>query len=157
VTLGEALQLLGDDGRAAAAAPPRDDLVGWCEAHIEQGPVLQGEDLPVGVVTTIAGQTRVGVRLAGTAGHAGTVPMAARRDALAGAAELVTSVERRASTTTGLVATVGELHVRPGASNVIPGEVLLTLDVRHADDAARSAAVATIEADAARDRRASRA
>src|SRR4051812_6693740 len=115
---------------AALAGARRDpaDLVGYVEVHIEQGPVLEAEDLPVGVVTGIAGQTRAEVVYTGVAGHAGTVPMALRRDALAGAAELVTAVEARA--VDGLVATVGELRVEPGASNVIPACAALSLDVR---------------------------
>src|SRR4051794_19217476 len=134
----------GDPGALASARRDPAGLLGYVEVHIEQGPVLEAEDLPVGVVTGIAGQTRAEVAFTGVAGHAGTVPMPLRRDALAGAAELVTAVEARA--VDGLVATVGELRVEPGASNVIPARATLSLDVRHLDDAARAAAVADLHA-----------
>ena len=103
-----------------------DPIVGYVEVHIEQGPVLEDEGLPVGVVSAIVGQTRLRVGLTGRAGHAGTVPAALRCDALAGAAELVLAVEEAMTATSGLVATVGELTVEPGASNVIPGKVDLS-------------------------------
>ena len=132
--------------RDAIAGLQRDTagLLGYLEVHIEQGPVLEGEDLPVGVVTGITGSTRAEVALTGVAGHAGTVPMAARRDALTGAAEWIAAVESHARGVDGLVATIGEATVAPGASNVIPGRVGMTLDVRHLDDAARVAAVAAL-------------
>ena len=126
------LELVDDDGvtvaeavRAAEAtrrAPRRPfaGLAGYLEAHIEQGPVLEAEDLPVGVVSAIAGQTRAQVTLAGRAAHAGTTPMRARRDALAAASEIVLAVERCALDAEGLVATVGVLDVEPGATNVVP-------------------------------------
>jgi allantoate deiminase len=143
VAMADAIAAFGGDPAALdGARRDRGDLLGYVEVHIEQGPVLEAEDLPVGVVTGIAGQTRAEVAFTGVAGHAGTVPMALRRDALAGAAELVTAAEARA--TDGLVATVGELTVEPGASNVIPGRVALSLDVRHLDDATRAAAVADL-------------
>lgn len=113
------------------------NVIGFIEAHIEQGPVLQSESQSVGVVSAIAGQTRATIRVAGTAGHAGTVPHQLRRDALAAAAELVLSIEQLGQSTEGLVATVGQLDVSPNASNVIPGEVQLTLDLRHVDDSVR--------------------
>jgi allantoate deiminase len=133
---------LQDGGRAAG------DLIGYCEVHIEQGPVLEARNLPVAVVSAISGQSRLAVGFAGEAGHAGTVPMELRRDALCAAAELVLAVERTARDEPGLVATVGQFDVRPGASNVIPGEVALTLDVRHEDDDVRSRAIATLHATA---------
>lgn len=115
-------------------------LLGYLEAHIEQGPVLEKENLAVGIVTGIAGQTRARVSFSGCAGHAGTVPMNLRKDALCAAAEFILAVESLARKTTGLVATVGQLSVRPGAGNVIPGEVQVTLDVRHIKDSVRRAA-----------------
>lgn len=124
--------------RDAVRSP--DDFVGYVEVHIEQGPVLESEDLPVGVVTSIAGATRLDVQLRGVAGHAGTVPMRHRQDALAGAAELVQFIETRC-THGNLVGTVGQLTVQPGAVNVIPGEVAFTVDVRAPDDASRRSAV----------------
>jgi allantoate deiminase len=113
--------------------------------HIEQGPVLERAGLPVGVVTAIAGQTRGAVAFVGRQGHAGTVQPGERADALAGAAELVLAVEAAAEARPGLVATVGELVVAPGSANVIPGRIEASLDVRHADDAERLAAVAGLE------------
>ncbi|MBC7946468.1 MAG: allantoate amidohydrolase [Chitinophagaceae bacterium] len=111
------------------------DWEGYFEIHIEQGPVLFERDIPVGVVSAIAGQYRAGLIFNGEAGHAGTVPMDMRKDALAGAAEFVMAVENFASKNgNGLVATVGKLHIINSASNVIPGEVICSLDVRHANE-----------------------
>lgn len=115
----------------------RDDLLGYCEVHIEQGPVLEEKDLPVGVVTGIQGQSRVRASFTGKAGHAGTVPMANRRDALCAAAEFVLEVETACKVQPGAVATVGEISVLPGAVNVIPGEAELSIDLRHGEDAVR--------------------
>jgi hydantoinase/carbamoylase family amidase len=129
-------------------APP--EIRAYYEVHIEQGPVLDAAGLPLGVVTAIAGQTGAAVAFAGRAGHAGTTPMDLRRDALAAAAELILAAERTARETPGLVATVGALRVPHGATNVIPGRVELTLDVRHAEDAVREAAVARLRAGAGR-------
>ena len=120
----------------ARAKRRRGELLGYAEVHIEQGPVLEAGDLALGVVSGIAGQTRVRVEFSGRAGHAGTTPMALRRDALCAAAEFILAVERA-----GVTATVGQIEARPGASNVIPAEVVLSLDVRHLDDARRRAAV----------------
>src|SRR5688500_8351851 len=130
------------------AAHRSRDLVGYCEVHIEQGPVLATQNLAVGVVTAIAGQTRGHFRFEGKAGHAGTTPMALRRDALAGAAEFVVAAEKLAQQTDGLVATVGTLRVSPGAPNVISGAVTLSLDVRHALDAVRHDALRRLLAQA---------
>lgn len=116
-----------------------DEVVGYAEVHIEQGPVLEKNNLPVGVVTAIAGQSRLRVEFHGVSGHAGTVPMNLRHDALAGAAELVLAVER-----CGVTATVGKLEVESGASNVIPGKVSFTLDVRDQKDSRRLAAVRSL-------------
>jgi allantoate deiminase len=119
----------------------RSALLGYVEVHIEQGPVLQAKKLSVGVVAAIAGQSRFKLTWTGQAGHAGTTPMALRRDALAGAAEFALAAEKLARGTTGLVATVGSLTVSPGAANVIPGSAGHTLDVRHAQDAVRRVAL----------------
>ncbi|HEY4984254.1 MAG TPA: allantoate amidohydrolase [Verrucomicrobiae bacterium] len=121
----------------------RGEFLGYAEVHIEQGPVLEKQNLPVGIVTAIAGQSRLRVEFHGVAGHAGTVPMNLRHDVLAGAAELVLAAER-----CGVTATVGKLEVAPGASNVIPGIVSLTLDVRDQNDARRLAAVRSLHAQA---------
>ncbi len=119
----------------------RDELLGYVEAHIEQGPVLEAEKLAVGVVSAIAGQSRYRLTWTGKAGHAGTTPMNLRRDAFAGAAEFALAAEKLAQATPGLVATVGSLAVRPGAANVIPSEAVHTLDVRQARDTARQKAL----------------
>lgn len=118
-------------------APVPRRLLGYVEAHIEQGPVLESVGLPLGLVTAITGQTRARVTITGRAGHAGTTPMALRRDALTGAAECVLLAEEMAKREPGLVATVGQLELAAPASNVIPGEAWFTLDIRDPDDAAR--------------------
>jgi N-carbamoyl-L-amino-acid hydrolase len=120
------------------------DLLGYLEVHIEQGPVLLQEGLPVGIVTSIAGTARYAVTIAGMAGHAGTVPMPGRRDAAAAAAEIVLYVERRCAAAPTLVGTVGRLNVPGGAINVIPGRCDLSLDIRAADNATRDAATADV-------------
>jgi allantoate deiminase len=132
---------VGDNPLQLKAAHQRDDLLGYVEVHIEQGPVLEAKKLAVGVVSAIAGQSRFQLTWTGKAGHAGTTPMALRRDALTGAAEFALVVEELARVSTGLVATIGSLTVSPGVANVIPGSVTHTLDVRHADDTARRAAL----------------
>jgi allantoate deiminase len=128
-----------DLGKVARA---KGSVLAYVELHIEQGPVLEAEGLPVGVVTAINGFSRLRVTLSGTAGHAGTVPMHLRRDALAGAAECVLAVERIAKSDPDIVGTVGRIEASPGAINVIPGQVMFTIDYRGSRDAAREAAVA---------------
>ena len=120
-------------------------LLGYVEVHIEQGPVLEQKNLAVGVVTAIAGQSRFKISFTGHAGHAGTVPMDLRRDALCAAAEFIVAVEKFARKTNGLVATVGQILAEPGASNVIPGTATLTLDVRHWKDSVRLAGCAALQ------------
>ena len=124
---------------SAATHDPKRTL-GFVEVHIEQGPVLLSENLPLGVVTSIAGSTRALVTITGLAGHAGTVPMNLRQDAAAAAAELVLFVEQRCSQSSGLVGTVGRLEVPGGAVNVIPGRCELSIDVRAPDDEMRNSA-----------------
>jgi allantoate deiminase len=149
ITMADAFRAFGHDpARIAEAAYPAGRLLGFLEAHIEQGPVLETKGGAVGVVEAIAGQVRIWARFWGIAGHAGTLPMEARHDALAAAAEFVLEVERRARQVDGLRATVGTLTVAPGAVNVVPGEVRLSLDVRHAIDAVRDAGVADLLAKA---------
>jgi allantoate deiminase len=130
----------GDSGSVDRARLDPAKLLAYAEVHIEQGPLLEEKKLPVGVVSGIAGQTRAEVTFRGVAGHAGTVPISLRKDALCGASEFVLAVEALAEKTEQLVATVGRAVVVPGASNVIPGEVRLTLDVRHVEDALRNKA-----------------
>ncbi len=145
VSLRDAVREQGGDPDAiAGAARARDDLLGYVEVHIEQGPVLQAEGLPLGVVTSIAGQSRGLVRFVGRAGHAGTVPMHLRQDALCGASELVLAIERLAQERDGLIGTVGQIWARPSAGNVIPGDATISFDVRHQDDAQRRQAVADL-------------
>ncbi|MBB3762003.1 allantoate amidohydrolase [Xanthomonas arboricola] len=128
----------------AARAP--GSVLAYLETHIEQGPVLEAEGLPVGIVTAIAAQRRFALRFDGRAGHAGTTTMALRRDALSAAAEALLAIEGIARAgCDDLVATVGKLQVAPGATNVVPGRVDCTLDVRAGDDATRDAAVLEIE------------
>ncbi|WP_375411422.1 allantoate amidohydrolase [uncultured Bradyrhizobium sp.] len=138
------LQFGLDPEHIGAAARVRSELLAYVELHIEQGPVLEAEHLPVGVVTAISGATRLAVALAGMAGHAGTVPMALRRDALAGAAECIVAIEQFCRTDQGLVGTVGTINAMPGATNVIPGRAFFTIDMRAASDAHRKMAVADV-------------
>ena len=142
VTMRAALLDAGHDPAAIGALARRpEDLLGFVEVHIEQGPVLLERGLPVGVVTAIAGSSRYLVELAGVASHAGTTPMGMRRDAAAAAAEIVLLVERRCSGVASLVGTVGQLEVPAGSVNVVPGACKLSLDIRAASDAVRLAAV----------------
>ncbi len=142
VSVGDALKEWGG-GRFSLpkAAHKRGEVLGYVEVHIEQGPVLTAKKLAVGVVSAIAGQSRFKLIWTGKAGHAGTTPMALRRDALTGAAEFALAAEQLARNPAGLVATVGALTVSPGAANVIPGQVVHTLDVRHARDGVRREAL----------------
>jgi hydantoinase/carbamoylase family amidase len=134
VTLAEAMRLAGlDPARADSARIDPATLAAYVEVHIEQGPVLLNAGLALGVVTTIAAGIRHTLRVKGEAGHAGTVPMGMRHDALAAAAEMVLAIEKRCSAGGSLVGTVGILKVKDGSSNVIPGEVEFTADIRAAD------------------------
>jgi allantoate deiminase len=147
VTLREALAAFGGDPAGIGAlARRREDVVGYLEVHIEQGPLLEERGLPVGVVSAIAGISRARASVDGEAGHAGTVPMRMRRDALAAAAEMIGTVERIGSEHPGTVATVGAAAVRPGAVNVIPARVEWTLDARAPEDATRKALVDAVVA-----------
>lgn len=145
VTLREALIRFGGDpsGIAAIARDP-SRYRGYLEVHIEQGPLLEARNLPVGIVSAINGITRARACVTGEAGHAGTVPMNMRRDALAAVAEMIGIVERAGATRTDTVATVGVAQVQPGAINVIPAHVDFTLDARSPDDAVRHAMVEDI-------------
>jgi allantoate deiminase len=145
VSLAAALRDFGlEPDRLSEAAYPPGRVLGYLEAHIEQGPVLESRNLPLGVVEAIVGQSRLGLRFEGKAGHAGTLPMELRRDALTAAAEFLLAVEEQARSVAGLRATVGTLAVSPGAVNVVPGTVRLSLDVRHPRDAIREQATATL-------------
>jgi allantoate deiminase len=148
VTMHDALRAFGlDPARIGEAARRREDVLAYAELHIEQGPVLEAEGLPVGVVTAINGATRFAVEIDGMAGHAGTVPMSLRQDALAAAAECVLAIERRCGGEPELVGTVGKLECLPGAVNVVPGKVRFTIDIRAPRDPMRLAAVEDVLAD----------
>ncbi len=146
VSMADALRAFGlDPARIPEAARRRDEVLAYVELHIEQGPVLEREGLPVGIVTAINGAARFAVEIIGEAGHAGTVPMSGRRDALAAAAEAVLAVERICGKGADLVGTVGRISASPGALNVIPGAAQFSIDVRSPDDAERAAAEQAIE------------
>ncbi len=151
VSLAEALRNFGGDPDDLPSVDRRrSKVLAFVESHIEQGPVLLNEGLSLGVVTAIAGATRLKVSVTGLAGHAGTVPMGQRQDALAAGAEMLLAVERYCEAhqgPSGLVGTVGMIEARPGAANVIPQDVSLTVDVRSGDDGARRAAVAAFESE----------
>jgi allantoate deiminase len=145
VTLAKAMQESGlDPSKYGMAARDAKSILGYLELHIEQGPVLEELNQACGAVSGIAGQSRYEFRVEGRAGHAGTVPVGMRKDALVGASEMIQAIERIALQYDAIVATVGKLSVLPGASNVIPGVVEGTLDVRSIDDERRSAALREI-------------
>ena len=145
----EASALIADDGETFASAlhgpsglladvPVRDDFpapAAYVELHIEQGPVLERAGVRLGIVTAIAGQRRLSVVVDGVAGHAGTIPMRDRADALCAASELVLAVERAARDAGDCVATVGRMLVAPNQTNIVPGGVRFRVDARSADDA----------------------
>ena len=135
-----------------AAAYDPANVAGYFEVHIEQGPVLEAQNLPLGIVTAIVGQSRLGVVVLGEAGHAGTVPMRMRHDALTGASELILAIEQTAleNEDDGMVATVGRIEASPGATNVIPGRVGFSLEFRSANDGKRKAAIDQVKAAAQR-------
>jgi len=144
VSMRDVLTQAGHDVTAIPQiARDPSDLLGYVEVHIEQGPVLLNRDLPVGIVTSIAGSSRYLVSLKGVASHAGTTPMSMRKDAAAAAAEIILYVEQRCSEDqqASLVGTVGQLQVPNGSTNVIPGACVLSLDIRAARDDVRDAAV----------------
>lgn len=142
--LEAALRAFGCDPAAIPSlGRHRDRVLGYVEVHIEQGPVLEEKRLPIGIVSAIAGASRFRIEVVGEAGHAGTVPMGLRKDALTAAAEMILAVERRAqgASEPGLVATVGAVEASPGAPNVIPGRAAFSLDIRAPVDADRFRAI----------------
>ncbi len=144
VSVRKAIEDFGLDPEHIPEAELGKDTLGYLEFHIEQGPVLEKLNQPLAAVEAIAGQSRLAVTFVGRANHAGTTPMHLRHDALAGAAEWIGKVERAGQGIPGLVATVGRIEAKPGATNVIAGEVRLTLDVRHSSDDIRRRAVADL-------------
>jgi len=146
LSMREALLRFGlDPAGVGRAARRRADVLAYAELHIEQGPVLEAEGLPVGVVTAINGASRYTVDIDGVAGHAGTVPMNLRQDALAAAAECTLAIELRCGREPDLVGTVGRIEAAPGATNVIPGFARFTIDIRAPRDEQRRAAAAELE------------
>lgn len=144
VSVADTIRNFGLDPSKIIDARISGSPIGYLEFHIEQGPVLENLGLPLGIVQSIVGQSRLEIGFEGSANHAGTTPMHLRRDALTGAAEWIGAVEREAAKTPDLVATVGRVEVKPGAANVIPGEVTLSLDVRHPEDRTRIDAAAAL-------------
>ena len=155
VSVERAIRDFGLDPAELPAAVLDPHAFAYLEFHIEQGPVLESMNEPLGVVESIAGQSRLTVHFTGQAAHAGTTPMSLRRDALAGAARWIARVEDEARSSPGLLGTVGCLETKPGAGNVVPAEVSASLDVRHASDEIRTRAVDSLIAvgnDLARER-----
>ncbi len=141
ISVRKAIQDFGLNPNEISKAALRGDVLGYIEFHIEQGPVLENLGRPLGVVEAIVGQNRLEFTFLGQANHAGTTPMNLRRDALAAAVEWIVAVENLARRTADLVATVGFVEAKPGATNVIAGEARATLDIRHASDRARTEAL----------------
>ncbi|HEY4385415.1 MAG TPA: allantoate amidohydrolase [Ktedonobacteraceae bacterium] len=142
ISFADAIRNFGGNPDPTVLTTPRwrrEELLGYCEVHIEQGPVLEARDLPLAVVSGIVGQQRILFTLQGEPGHAGTLPMDLRHDALCAAAEFVLAAEKIGRDVPGLVATVGQLQVQPGAANVVPSLINLSLDIRHEDDSLRNA------------------
>lgn len=141
VPVRKAIEDFGLNPDEIPQAELQSDTLGYLEFHIEQGPVLEQLNRPLAAVEAIAGQSRLGLTFFGRANHAGTTPMHLRYDAIAGAAQWIGIVERLAQEVSGLVATVGKIEAKPGATNVIAAEARLTLDVRHGSDEIRARAV----------------
>lgn len=139
-SLKEAIAAFGLPPCELPQAALHADSFAYVEFHIEQGPVLEEQNTQLGIVEAVSGQSRYEITFRGQASHAGTTPMNLRQDALAGAAEWIVAVEREAVITPGLVATVGRVTVSPGAANVVPGEVSMSLDIRHPSESIRHAA-----------------
>lgn len=144
ISVRQAIEEFGLHPAEIPQARVSENIIGYLEFHIEQGPVLEQLGIPLAAVEAIVGQTRAEFVFTGRANHAGTTPMNLRADAIAGAAEWITAVEHEANTTPGLLATVGSVQTFPGAANVIAGEARLTLDVRFADDEIRAKAAAKL-------------
>lgn len=153
ITFNQALRAYGKDPKdIPAAAYSAQEAAGYIELHIEQGPVLEANEAPLGIVTGIVGQARLSVTVTGEAGHAGTVPMNLRRDPYAGAAEMALALEKiaREHPEDGMVGTVGRVETEPGAVNIIPGRVRFTVDLRSLTDALREQATERFAAEADR-------
>lgn len=150
VAMRDAMAAFGCDAKKALTLKRTPgDIVGYLEVHIEQGPVLEIEDRPAAAVSAICGISRHVVTVRGETGHAGTVPMAGRRDALVAASRVIARISEAAVSRNDIRATVGTLSISPGAVNAIPAEVTFSLEIRAADDTVREAFEAEI-LDAAR-------
>jgi allantoate deiminase len=147
--ISPALREFGLDPAKISDVKLKTPPIGFLEFHIEQGPILEHVNESVGLVDAIAGQTRATLKFTGSANHAGTTPMHLRQDALAAGAQWITIVEHIACTTPNLVATNGKIELQPNLGNVIPGEVTVSLDVRHSDDEVRENACALLRHSAA--------
>lgn len=144
ICLAQAMRDFGlDINKVGNAARSKEELLAFVEVHIEQGPVLESKGLSVGVVSAIAGARRFEISVKGNAGHAGTVPMEMRQDALNAAAEMILQIENIALES-GIVATVGKIENAPNAVNVISGNCLFSLDIRSQSDQARDNAIESI-------------
>jgi allantoate deiminase len=141
ISMRQAIRDYGLNPDQLPAAVLADDAFAYLEFHIEQGPILERENIPLGVVEALVGQTRMELIFTGHANHAGTTPMSLRHDAMVATADWIVALEEYASSQEGLVATVGKMEVLPGAANIIPGRVVASFDVRHPDDTIRTAAV----------------
>jgi allantoate deiminase len=144
ISVTDAIRAYGLEPAQLPAAVLSDDVFAYLEIHIEQGPILESEETSLGVVEALVGQTRMQLVFDGQANHAGTTPMHLRRDAMAAAADWIVAVEAYAISQSGLVATAGKVETSPGAGNVIAGQVRASLDLRHANDNTRNAAVAEL-------------
>ncbi len=141
ISVRAAIEQFGLNPSEIPRAALNDDTLAYLEFHIEQGPVLESLGRQLGAVEAIAAQTRMKFEFLGRSNHAGTTPMHLRHDALAAAAEWIVAVERTAHNHPGLVATVGQIEARPGATNVIAAEARVSLDVRHKSDDIRDRAI----------------
>ena len=147
ITLRGAIKGMNKDAdEVSGEAIDSGSWLGYFEIHIEQGPLLYERNIPVAIVTGIAGQKRVEITFKGMAGHAGTVPMHLRNDALCCAAEFVLETEKLALAKEKLVATIGKLNITNAASNVIPGEVVCSVDIRSADEQVLSSSYEALQA-----------
>jgi allantoate deiminase len=144
ISVRRAIDDFGLNSGEIPQAALKNDILGYVEFHIEQGPILEKLGRPLAAVESIAGQSRLEFTFVGRANHAGTTPMNLRYDAVAAAAEWISAVERYAQEVPGLVATVGKIEAKPDAINVIASEARMTLDVRHGVDEARNLALESL-------------
>ena len=148
-TLAQIRTAAGFPGPLASVQLSENHYHAWLELHIEQGPLLEREGIPLGIVTSIAAPAGYRFTITGLGGHAGALLMPDRRDALCAAAELILSIEKHALATGAIdtVATVGTCDVHPGAVNSVPSRVTLQLDIRDTDPARRESVMQAVRAD----------